>query len=67
MAQIKAKVNSQQDLRIRSRIEVSDVESLKDIDTSNLTDGSVLVYSSSTGKWESTTLLEKQTVECGQY
>ena len=67
MAQIKAKVNSQQDLRIRSRIEASDVESLKDIDTSNLTDGSVLVYSSSTGKWESTTLLEKQTVECGQY
>lgn len=36
-----------------------------DVDTSALTDGATLVYSSSTLKWEATTTLEKQIVNAG--
>lgn len=36
-----------------------------DVDLSNLSDGSVLVYQQNTGRWQATTLLEKQTVNGG--
>jgi hypothetical protein len=38
-----------------------------DVDVTELSDGSVLVYKTDTGKWKSTTLLEKQTLEGGHY
>lgn len=40
---------------------------LRDIDLSELGAGSVLVYNTQTNKWAATTLLEQQTVECGQF
>lgn len=40
---------------------------LRDIDLSQLGSGSVLVYNTQTNKWTATTLLDKQTVECGQF
>lgn len=38
-----------------------------DVDTTDLVDGSILVYSTDTSKWVSTILLGKQTIEAGQY
>jgi hypothetical protein len=64
---LKAKINNQQDLRIRSSITAREINGMDDIDVSGLGDGSVLVYSTASSKWEATNLLEKQTVECGQY
>jgi hypothetical protein len=43
------------------------INSAEDLDISNLSDGSMLVYSVQTEKWTATQLLEKQTMECGQY
>jgi hypothetical protein len=45
----------------------SKINSAQDLDISNLSDGSMLVYSLQTEKWTATQLLEKQTMECGQY
>lgn len=67
MAAIKAKINNQQDLRVRSAIVANEVSKLRDVDLTNLQDGSLLIYSSSSSKWEASTLLEKQVVEGGQY
>ena len=64
---IRVKVKSQDNLRIKSSIAPANTSELKDIDLTNLEDGSVLVYSTQSQKWESTRLLEKQTVECGQF
>ena len=64
---LRAKINNQQDLRIRSSITAREINGMDDIDVSGLADGSVLVYSTANSKWEATNLLEKQTVECGQY
>lgn len=65
---LRVKTKSQDNLRIKtSTISSSNISSLSDIDVTNLQDGSVLVFSTNSGKWESTILLEKQTVECGQY
>jgi hypothetical protein len=60
-------LKSQNNLRIKSNISAKRASELADLDLSNLQDGSVLVYSTDSGKWESTILLEKQTIECGQY
>lgn len=43
------------------------VAALLDTDISNLNDGSLLIYSSSSQKWKASTILEKQALECGQY
>jgi hypothetical protein len=40
---------------------------MRDIDLSQLGSGSMLVYNTTTNKWTATTLLEQQTVECGQF
>jgi hypothetical protein len=40
---------------------------LNDIDLSQLGSGSTLVYNTLTNKWTATTLLDQQTVECGQF
>jgi hypothetical protein len=46
---------------------VTEINAAQDLDISNLSDGSMLVYSLQTEKWTATQLLEKQTMECGQY
>ena len=43
------------------------VSDIGNVDTSNLQNGSVLVYSTSTNKWISTTLLNMQNMEAGEY
>jgi hypothetical protein len=40
---------------------------LIDVDTANITNGALLVYSTSTGKWHATNNLNNQTIEAGQY
>lgn len=43
------------------------VNRLEDVDISNLTNGSVLVYKTSTAKWTSTIDLEDQNLNGGQF
>lgn len=40
---------------------------MSDVDATSLNDGSVLVYKTSTSKWTSTTLLNQQYMEGGEY
>lgn len=44
-----------------------EVGQLVDVDTSDLQAGSVLVYNTQTSKWTSTTLLNQQQVDCGEF
>jgi len=64
---LRTKIEDQKDLKLRSALASREINTLDDIDVTNLRDGSVLIYSSSNAKWEASNLLEKQTVECGQY
>ena len=43
------------------------INNLAGVDVSNLNNGSVLVYNSSSSNWESTTTLENQNISGGQY
>lgn len=45
----------------------SNLTELIDVDSSTLEDGSVLVYNSSTGKFTTTKLLDKQDIDGGEY
>ncbi len=36
-----------------------------EVDLTNLQDGSTLIYSTSSGKWQASTLLEKQVINAG--
>jgi hypothetical protein len=45
----------------------SAVSSLADTDTTNLQNGSVLVYKTATSKWTSTTTLDLQNMEGGEF
>jgi hypothetical protein len=40
---------------------------LSDISLEGLTDGALLVYNAETDFWQSTTVLNKQALDCGQY
>lgn len=65
---IKATVNDQQDIRIKSSSFVSrSIDDLVNTDTSNLKDGSVLVYKENTNKWTSTITLDAQNLEGGEF
>ena len=46
---------------------IKNISDADDVDTSNLEDGSLLVYSQNTEKWLATRLLEKQAIESGHY
>jgi hypothetical protein len=46
---------------------VESITQIGDVDTSILANGSVLVYKSNTNKWVSTTLLDQQNVEAGEF
>jgi hypothetical protein len=45
----------------------SSITQAGDVDSTNLTDGSVLVYTSATSKWRATTTLEQQNLEGGEF
>lgn len=45
----------------------ADISSLKDVDTSQLQDGGVLVYAQAAQKWIATNTLERQILEGGQF
>jgi len=46
---------------------ITTISQATDVDTSNLENGSVLVYSENMEKWVATRLLENQSVESGHY
>lgn len=46
---------------------VGNLTTSTDVDITNLQDGGILVYNSSTNKWTASNLLEKQIFEAGQY
>lgn len=46
---------------------VESISQIGDVDTTNLSNGAVLVYKSNTNKWVSTTLLDQQHVEAGEF
>ena len=43
------------------------VNTAEDVDVTNLTNGSLLIYKTTTQKWTSSTLLENQSMEAGEY
>lgn len=43
------------------------LESAKNVDATSLNDGSILVYKTSTQKWTSTTTLDAQNMEGGEF
>jgi len=45
----------------------STITAMEDVDVSQLNSGSLLVYNTQTQKWTSTTLLNQQVVDSGQY
>lgn len=46
---------------------IQNISDAFDVDSTNKTEGSVLVYSNQNQKWVATTQLENQTIESGQY
>ena len=46
---------------------IENISAANDVDSSNKTNGSVLVYSTQSQKWVATTQLENQNVESGHY
>ena len=43
------------------------ISTMEDVDLTNLADGGLLIYSTSTSKWIAGNLLEKQIIDSGQY
>lgn len=46
---------------------VNSIMSSSDVNISQLQDGGILVYNSATNMWTATNLLNKQTIEAGQF
>lgn len=46
---------------------VTALGSIPDVDLSNITNGSLLIYSSAASKWQATTTLNNQILEAGQF
>lgn len=46
---------------------ITSISQANDVDMTNLVDGSVLVYETGSSKWVSKILLDKQTIDCGQF
>lgn len=46
---------------------IQEVALLTDVDTANLQDGALLVYSQATQKWTATRTLERQIIDSGQF
>ena len=71
MAEITATI-TQEDLLVANVLAgnpafVESMSQIGDVDASNLANGSVLVYKTTTNKWTSTRILDAQDVTGGQY
>ena len=65
-------VVQQQDLNVASTqlynpITIPKLSDIGDVDASSLTNGSVLVYKTNTGRWTSTTTLDAQNMDGGEF
>lgn len=54
MTQVNSRLGSQNTIKVIPSIGAATIGALRDVDTSNLGDGYVLVYDSATGKWVAT-------------
>jgi len=65
---IRATVRDEADVRVRSNISVSRrLEEFTNIDSTNLENGSLLVYKTNTNRWTSTRQLDEQNIDCGEF
>lgn len=65
---IKATIRDQQDLKIRTTtFTKSRLEDFDNLDTTVLENGAVLVYNAASNKWISTTTLDAQNMEGGEF
>lgn len=72
MADVKAKVSQSRDTAIRATTEntftvARRIDELVDVNTEILDDGSVLVYDNIREEWISTTLLNEQIIDAGEF
>lgn len=59
--------NTPQVTRVTASASVTSMRNLTDVDSSQLADGSVLVYNNGLQKWETINTLEKQIMEGGNF
>jgi hypothetical protein len=45
----------------------SSISQAIDVDITELTTGSILIYSTTNARWNATLLLQEQTIDCGQF
>jgi len=65
---IRARVKQKDDLNVRSSLTITRrLEQFTNIDSSNLENGSVLVYKESAEKWTATRDLNQQIVDGGEF
>ena len=68
MSKIRARVKQKDDLNVRSSLTVTRrLEQFTNIDSSNLENGSVLVYKEPAEKWTATRNLNQQIVDGGEF
>jgi hypothetical protein len=59
--------NQRQKVLINQGQPIKGIGDLVDVDTSTKVDGSILIYNAITQKFETSLLLDKQTIDCGTY
>jgi hypothetical protein len=59
--------NQRQKVLINQGQPIKGIGDLVDIDISTKVDGSILIYNAVTQKFETSLLLDKQTIDCGTY
>ncbi len=50
-----------------STIPPNSIENMADVDLTGLTDGALLIYRNNTARWTASTLLDKQSMEGGEF
>ena len=59
--------NQRRNVLINQAQPIKSIADLIDVDTSNKTDGSILIYNASTQKFEASLVLDKQDIDGGIY
>lgn len=71
MSEITATVQEEQFITASTNVTnpavLESMSQIADVDLTTLVDGSILVYKTATSKWTSTTLLDMQNVEAGEF
>jgi hypothetical protein len=68
MSEIRARIKKEDNLNVRSSLTLSRrLEQFTNIDSSNLENGSVLVYKEPTENWTATRDLDQQNVDGGEF